>query len=66
MPSSTARCPEWTCRGRRVLLHGGHVVASGEPADVLTADRVTDVFGVRGAIVPHPITGRPHFVTAPA
>jgi ABC-type cobalamin/Fe3+-siderophores transport system ATPase subunit len=48
-----------------VLLHNGKVVASGTPEDVLTADRVADVFGVRSTIIPHPITGRPHFVTAP-
>jgi iron complex transport system ATP-binding protein len=49
-----------------VLLYNGKVVASGAPEDVLTADRVADVFGVRSTIIPHPITGRPHFVTAPA
>jgi iron complex transport system ATP-binding protein len=40
------------------------VVAAGTPRDVLTTERVTAVFGVRGAIVAHPLTGRPHFVTA--
>jgi iron complex transport system ATP-binding protein len=49
---------------RLVLLHAGRVVAAGTPADVLTTDRVTEVFGVRSTIVPHPLTGRPHFVTA--
>ncbi|MFE2750581.1 ABC transporter ATP-binding protein [Actinosynnema sp. NPDC059335] len=49
---------------RLVLLDAGRVVAAGTPGDVLTAERVTTVFGVRGAIVPHPLTGRPHFVTA--
>lgn len=49
-----------------VLLHEGRVVTSGEPADVLTPERVARVFGVRSTIVPHPITGRPHLVTAPA
>ena len=32
---------------------------------VLTAERVAEVFGVCSAIVAHPLTGRPHFVTAP-
>ncbi len=47
-----------------VLLHKGTVIATGEPTTVLTSDRVADVFGVHSTIVPHPITGRPHFVTA--
>ncbi|GGM25212.1 ABC transporter ATP-binding protein [Micromonospora yangpuensis] len=49
---------------RVVLLHQGAVIASGSPGEVLTADRVDEVFGVRSAIVPHPLTGRPHLVTA--
>jgi iron complex transport system ATP-binding protein len=40
------------------------VIAAGTPAEVLLADRVAEVFGVRSAVVPHPLTGRPHFVTA--
>jgi iron complex transport system ATP-binding protein len=47
-----------------VLLKDGGVVATGPPVEVLDADRVADVFGVRSAIVPHPLTGRPHVVTA--
>ena len=47
-----------------VLLHLGRVVASGPPLEVLTAERVGEVFGVRSAIVAHPLTGRPHLVTA--
>jgi iron complex transport system ATP-binding protein len=49
---------------RLVLLQRGRVVAAGTPAEVLTAERVAEVFGVRSAVVPHPLTGRPHFVTA--
>lgn len=48
------------------LLHKGHIAATGTPAEVLTPDRVAEVFGVRSTIVEHPLTGRPHFVTAPA
>ncbi|MCA1655496.1 MAG: ABC transporter ATP-binding protein [Pseudonocardiaceae bacterium] len=47
-----------------VLLHAGRVLTAGDPTTVLTPERVAKVFGVRSAIVPHPITGRPHFVTA--
>jgi iron complex transport system ATP-binding protein len=49
-----------------VLLDTGTVIAAGDPATVLTEDRVSEVFGVHSAIVSHPLTGRPHFVTAPA
>jgi iron complex transport system ATP-binding protein len=49
-----------------VLLADGQVVATGSPEDVLTAARVHAVFGVRSVVVPHPITGRRHLVTAPA
>ncbi|MFD8493134.1 ABC transporter ATP-binding protein [Amycolatopsis sp. NPDC059657] len=49
---------------RLALLRAGRVIATGTPAEVLVADRVAEVFGVRSAVVPHPLTGRPHFVTA--
>jgi iron complex transport system ATP-binding protein len=49
-----------------VLLHSGRIVTTGPPATVLTPERVEAVFGVRSSIVTHPLTGRPHFVTAPA
>ncbi len=49
---------------RLVLVHDGQVVTSGPPDEVLTTERVARVFGVESAIVPHPLTGRPHFVTA--
>ncbi|MEC3914690.1 ABC transporter ATP-binding protein [Nocardia sp. CDC160] len=48
-----------------VLLAKGTVVASGTPAETLTPERVRAIFGVRSAIVSHPLTGRPHLVTAP-
>jgi iron complex transport system ATP-binding protein len=35
-----------------VLLNHGRVVANGTPADVLTADRIRDVFGVEPTFVP--------------
>ncbi len=42
-----------------VVLDGGRVVAAGHPTDVLTAELVHDVFGVRAAVVPDPVSGRP-------
>ena len=49
---------------RLILVHDGQVVTSGPPGEVLVPGLVAEVFGVESAIVPHPLTGRPHFVTA--
>ena len=40
-----------------VLLGGGRLVASGEPADVLTEDHLESVFGTRAVVTRHPVTG---------
>ncbi len=37
----------------------------GPPGDVLTDQLTREVFGVRSAIMQHPLTGRPHLLTAP-
>ncbi|MFJ1708815.1 ABC transporter ATP-binding protein [Kitasatospora sp. NPDC088346] len=41
------------------VLHDGSVVASGPPRDVLTPELLAEVFGVRAAVVEHPLTGDP-------
>ncbi len=41
------------------VLHGGAVVASGRPRDVLMAELMAEVFGVRAAVVDHPLAGDP-------
>ncbi|EPH44317.1 ABC transporter ATP-binding protein [Streptomyces aurantiacus] len=41
------------------VLHAGSVVASGPPREVLTPELLADVFGVRAAVVEHPLTGDP-------
>ncbi|WP_331386663.1 ABC transporter ATP-binding protein [Saccharothrix sp. ST-888] len=41
------------------VLHRGEVVASGGPRDVLTPELLAEVFGVRAAVVDHPLTGDP-------
>ncbi|MEV6055097.1 ABC transporter ATP-binding protein [Streptomyces sp. NPDC052107] len=41
------------------VLHEGLVVASGPPREVLTPALMAEVFGVRAAVVDHPLTGDP-------
>ncbi|MGA4842188.1 ABC transporter ATP-binding protein [Streptomyces sp. G45] len=41
------------------VLHQGAVVASGPPREVLTPALIEEVFGVRAAVVGHPLTGDP-------
>lgn len=43
---------------RIVLLHAGHVVADGDPPDVLTPQRLTDTYGIRIEVDTDPLTGR--------
>ncbi|WP_331766264.1 ABC transporter ATP-binding protein [Embleya sp. NBC_00896] len=39
------------------VLHDGEVRASGTPREVLTPDLLAEVFGVRAAVLDHPLTG---------
>ncbi|WP_030347503.1 ABC transporter ATP-binding protein [Streptomyces sp. NRRL S-1022] len=41
------------------VLHDGAVVVSGPPREVLTPALMAEVFGVRAAVVDHPLTGEP-------
>ena len=41
------------------LLHEGRVAASGSAAEVLTADRIEEVYKQAVDVFPHPITGVP-------
>jgi iron complex transport system ATP-binding protein len=41
------------------VLDAGALVASGAPAEVLTPELLNEVFGVRAAVVAHPLTGDP-------
>ncbi|MFF3316016.1 ABC transporter ATP-binding protein [Streptomyces sp. NPDC003035] len=43
---------------RIVLLHAGRVVAEGHPEDVLTAERLTQTYGIRVDVDTDPLTGR--------
>lgn len=42
-----------------VVLAAGRVVASGEPAAVLTPELISDVYGVSAVVLTHPTTARP-------
>jgi iron complex transport system ATP-binding protein len=42
-----------------VLLHDGRVAGLGSPEEVLTADRLRQVYGAEVEVRPHPATGRP-------
>ncbi|WP_103501182.1 MULTISPECIES: ABC transporter ATP-binding protein [unclassified Streptomyces] len=44
------------------VLREGRLVAVGTPREVLTAELVREVFGVRATVVPHPLTGAPQLL----
>jgi iron complex transport system ATP-binding protein len=50
---------------RVALLAGGCLVALGPPCDVLTADRLSDVFGIPFLVTRHPALDRPLLVAHP-
>jgi iron complex transport system ATP-binding protein len=45
-----------------VLMKEGRVVATGTPSDLITEDRVGDVFGIVAFVTPDPVTGTPMVV----
>jgi iron complex transport system ATP-binding protein len=47
-----------------VLLKKGDVIATGRPADVMTAAAIADVFGVAASVISDPVTGTPMCVPA--
>ncbi|WP_419817781.1 ABC transporter ATP-binding protein [Glaciibacter flavus] len=42
-----------------IVLAAGRVVAAGSPSEVLTPELIQRVYGVRAAVLAHPLTGRP-------
>ena len=52
------------CR-RLALLSRGRLVALGAPEEVLTAERVGEVYGAEVLVRPHPLTGGPMIVPVP-
>ena len=47
-----------------IAMKSGHIVAQGNPAEVVTAELVEEVFGVRSSVIPDPETGTPLIVPA--
>jgi ABC-type cobalamin/Fe3+-siderophores transport system ATPase subunit len=45
--------------GRLVAMRAGRIVASGSPAEVLTEDLLSDVFGLGERVAPDPVAGTP-------
>lgn len=45
-----------------IVMHEGEVVATGTPEQVVTAELVEEVFGLRCLVVPDPVTGTPTVV----
>ncbi len=50
---------------RLILLKEGRVSAEGTPAQVLTEDRIREVFSASVRVEPHPAGGLPHIVVMP-
>jgi iron complex transport system ATP-binding protein len=45
-----------------IAMKDGVVVAEGAPSEIVTAELVEDVFGLRCLVIPDPVTGTPHVV----
>ena len=45
-----------------VVMRDGRVVATGPPHEIITAQLIEDVFGLRCLVVPDPVTGTPSVV----
>jgi iron complex transport system ATP-binding protein len=46
------------CR-RLMLMQGGHLVATGQPEDIITPDNIRAVYGVNAVVHPSPVDGSP-------
>ncbi|WP_269937327.1 ABC transporter ATP-binding protein [Arthrobacter sp. HY1533] len=45
-----------------IAMRDGKIVAEGPPSDVVTAELLWDVFGLRAEVIREPVEGRPHVV----
>ena len=55
------------CRyaSRLVVMKDGRVVATGAPNDIVDADLIEEVFGIRCVVIPDPVSGSPLVVPQP-
>ncbi|MGA7880543.1 MAG: ATP-binding cassette domain-containing protein [Terrimicrobiaceae bacterium] len=51
---------------RSILLKDGRIAAAGTPAEVISADRIREVFGVRARIIDNPVCGTPAVFLEPS
>ena len=42
-----------------IAMSGGHITAQGKPREIVTADLVEEVFGLRCRVIEDPETGTP-------
>jgi len=49
---------------RLVMLAGGHAIASGPPAEVITEENVRHAYNIHARVRAHPVTGRPYITLA--
>lgn len=47
---------------RLILMNAGRIIAAGTPAEVLTAERISECFSVRMLVHVHPLTGKPYLI----
>jgi iron complex transport system ATP-binding protein len=47
-----------------IMMRDGRIVAQGDPADVVTDERIHEVFGLEALVVPDPVTATPLIVPA--
>lgn len=47
---------------RLIMIKEGQLVADGPPADVLTPERIRQVYGARVVVCRHPVTGTPYLM----
>ncbi|MFW5415840.1 ABC transporter ATP-binding protein [Nocardiopsis sp. CNT-189] len=53
------------CADSVAVLDRGGIAGHGAPAEVLTAERLREVFALEGDVIPDPVDGRPRLLTRP-